>query len=312
MSNLRHIFRNFATPDIMKLLPFFLLLAASLSSFAELKVASLHPLMGDLARQVGGERVVVADIGKAGMDVHTFEPTGKDLHEIGSSDLVVASGKGLERYLASLADSLGGIPILEVGDSVPSRSIASGEHSCSSCSSCGGHGEETIDPHWWHDVKNMERATKVMEKQLILMDPDGKDYYRSRSKEARNRLKDLNRWVKGEIASLSKEQRKLVTAHAAFGYFCEAYRMKPVFVLGLSSDHEIPAKALAKEVEKLKSEGVRAVFPEKNLNPKVLAQIAREAGARMGSPLIADGAVSSYDAMIKQNVTAIVQGLSQS
>lgn len=276
---------------------------------AQVKVASLHPLMGDLVRQVGGGRVSVVDIGRPGMDVHAFAPSAKDLRAMGSCQLVVASGKGLERYLPSLADSLGGIPILEVGRGIPSRTI-SGSDSLYAC--CPHHAKGSVDPHWWHDAKNMERAVKIVEKQLVKLDPVGKDYYQSRSKETRARYKALDRWVKAQIATLPKEQRKLVTAHAAFGYFCKAYRMEPIFVLGLSGDHEVPAQQLAAEVEKLKAERVRAVFPEKNLNPKVLAQIAKEAGAKIGSALIADGAATSYDTMMQQNVTAIVRGLSQS
>ena len=273
---------------------------------AQMKVASLHPLMGDLARQVGGERVSVTDIGKVGMDVHTFAPTPKDLKAMGGSQLVLASGKNLERYLPALADSLGGIPILEVGKSIPSRTISGGDalYVC-----CPDHSHGTVDPHWWHDVGNMERAVKVVEKQLTKMDPAGKDYYKSRSKVTRDRYKNLDRWVKAQVATIPKGQRKLVTAHAAFGYFCQAYKMEPIFVLGLSDDHEVPAQELAKEVALLQKEQVRAVFPEKNSNPKVLAQIAKQTGAKTGTPLIADGAAASYDAMMQQNVTAIVKAL---
>ncbi|MBK1835225.1 metal ABC transporter substrate-binding protein [Roseibacillus ishigakijimensis] len=272
----------------------------------QLKVASLHPLMGDLVTQVGGERVSVLAIGKPGFNSHTFAPTARDLQAMGQVHLVVASGKGLERYLPAVQDAIGSIPILEVGRSIPSRSISGGE-SLYVC--CPEHSHGTVDPHWWHDVSNMERAVKVVEKQLAKMDPEGKIYYKARSQEIRKRYEQLDRWVKGQIAAIPKDQRKLVTAHAAFGYFCEAYKMEPVFVLGLSGDHEVPAQELAKEVAKLQKEGIKAVFPETNSNPKVLAQIARQAGAKVGKKLIADGAAANYDQMMQANVAAIVQAL---
>ena len=281
-----------------------LLLAACAG--AQVKITSLHPLMGDLARQVGGDRVSVVDIGKVGMDVHTFSPTAKDLQAMGGSQLVLASGKNLEPYLSSLTDSLGGIPILEVGKSIPSRTISEGDalYVC-----CPDHSHGTIDPHWWHDVSNMERAVKVMEKQLTKMDPAGKDYFKGRSKVTRDRYKNLDRWVKAQVATIPKGQRKLVTAHAAFGYFCKAYKMEPIFMLGLSDDHEVPAQELAREVALLQKEQIKAVFPEKNSNPKVLAQVAKQTGAKTGTPLIADGAAKTYDALMQHNVTAIVQAL---
>lgn len=292
----------------MKTITLTILCALTVMTQGQLKVSSLHPLMGDLVRQVGGERVSVTDIGKPGFNVHTFSPTAKDLQAMGNSQLVVASGKGIERYLVAVQDAIGAVPILEVGRSIPSRTISGGE-SLYVC--CPEHSKGAVDPHWWHDVSNMERAAKVVEKQLTKMDPAGKDYYQSRSKELRARYDVLDRWVKAQIASIPKNQRKLVTAHAAFGYFCKAYKMEPVFVLGLSGDHEVPAQELAKEVAKLKEEGVKAVFPEKLSNPKVLTQVAKQAGAKVGPALTADGAAASYELMVQENVTAIVQALAK-
>lgn len=300
----------------MNYLTAFLTLLTAAAASAELKVASLHPLMADLTRQVGGERVTVLDVGKVGMNVHTFEPTAKDLQAMSDCHLVVASGKGIETYLSSLTDALGQIPILQVGDSVPSLTIAEGDlvHACCDHGQHDHdeHADGAIDPHWWHDVSNMERAAKGLAKQLVKMDPEGKDYYESRSKETRKRLQDLERWVKAEMASIPTNQRKLVTAHAAFGYFCKAYNLTPVFVLGLSGDHEVPAKRLAEEVAKLQSEQIRAAFPEKIHNPKILAQVAKQAGVKMGGTLVADGAVTSYEEMVRGNVTTIVKGLANS
>ena len=294
----------------MKLFPILLSLLLALAAQAEMKVASLHPLMGDLVRQVGGDRVTVLDVGKVGMNVHSFEPTAKDLQEMASCQLVVGSGKGLESYLESLQDAMGKTPILLVGDSVPSLALAEGAECDHDHDHDHHHHDEAgIDPHWWHDVSNMERAVKVVSKQLSKMDPEGKDYYDSRSKETREKYQELERWVKAEMATIPTDQRKLVTAHAAFGYFCKAYNMTPVFILGLSGDHEASAKELAEEVAALQAEKVRAAFPEKVHNPKVLAQVAKQSGVKMGGSLVADGAVASYEKMMRGNVSTIVKGL---
>jgi len=282
-----------------------LLLAAPLQ--AQLEVASLHPLVGGLAREIGGDRVEVVDIAKPGFKPHRFEPTARDLAALDSSELVLASGKGLERYLDDLRDSLGETPLVEVGAGIPSRNLEGDEIHCSDC----GHDHGEIDPHWWHDVSNMERAAKIVGEALGEADPDSAEYYADRSKELRRRLSKLDAWVRAELAKVPRAQRQLVTAHAAFGYFCEAYRFEPVYLLGLSGDHEVPARELAEQVERLRDRGVRAVFPERFNNPKVLARIAEECGATLGEPLIADGAVADYEAMMKGNVLAIVGALGQ-
>jgi len=155
----------------------------------------------------------------------------------------------------------------------------------------------------------MERAIRVIEKALSKADPAGKAIYAANSKVARAQLTQLNRWVKAQIATIPKKKRHLVTAHAAFGYFCKAYGFKATFVQGLSAKGEVPATQLALSIQELRKEAIPMVFPEQSANPKILAQIAKQTGAKVGKPLIADGSVKSYQAMIQSNVTNIVAGL---
>ena len=61
----------------------------------------------------------------------------------------------------------------------------------------------------------------------------------------------------------------------------------------------------------IKGEKIAAVFPEKASNPKVLAQIAKQTGAKVGKQLIADGEIYTYQAMIQSNVKAIVEALAE-
>jgi zinc/manganese transport system substrate-binding protein len=63
----------------------------------------------------------------------------------------------------------------------------------------------------------------------------------------------------------------------------------------------------------MREKKVRAIFPESLENPKVLEQIAREAGARLGGVLYADGlgtgAASTYEGMYRYNVKTVVEAL---
>ena len=288
----------------MKRLLFYLLL----SSVAQaLDVASLHPLITDAVRQVGGERVRVVEIGKPGMNVHEFQPRATDLKKMAKAKLIFASGKKLETYLGDLEDSLGpGQVIVQVGRDIPSQKVNPKDevYACCPVHSVGG-----IDPHWWHNVRHMERAVRIIERKLAKADPEGKAYYSARAKAATARLRALDTWVKQQVASIPKSKRHLVTAHAAFGYFCKAYGFKATFVQGLSAQSEVPAKQLAISIAQIRDSAIPAVFPEQASNPKILKQIARESGAKIGKPLIADGAVASCEKMIRTNVSHIVAGL---
>jgi len=277
----------------MKFLLFFIL------SFAAhgLDVASLHPLITDAVKQVGGDRVTIIEIVKPGMNVHKFQPKASDVKSMASARLIFASGKNLEPYLKDLKDGLQADQlIIEVGESIPSQKISAKDqiYAC-----CQHHAVGGIDPHWWHNVRNMERAVRVIEKELTKADPDGKEIYAANSKAARTRLTQLDRWVKGQV----------VTAHAAFGYFCKGYGFKASFVQGLNAQGEVSATQLAEAIKQLREEGIPMVFPEKSANPKILQQIAKQTGAKVGEPLIADGATKSYQDMIMTNVNNVVAGL---
>ena len=125
-----------------------------------LKVASLHPLIADLARQIGGEQIIVVEVMKPGGDIHHFEPAPKDIASMRGARLVLASGKELETYLPKLRDSLGaGVQVLEVGEKIPS--IPSTCHHDEDEKN-GEHHHHGADPHWWHSTENMKRAARIL------------------------------------------------------------------------------------------------------------------------------------------------------
>ena len=71
------------------------------------------------------------------------------------------------------------------------------------------------------------------------------------------------------------------------------------------------AARFAELIETLKKERVIAIFPERESNPKILQSLTRDTGIKLGGELIADGrGVSSYEEMIRANVTTIVTALS--
>ena len=83
-----------------------MLALCTLSAQAVTKVASLHPLLSDMARQVGGDAVEVVNLFPENGELHAFEPTAGDLAAAAGAQLVLACGKGVEPYLEDLQDSL--------------------------------------------------------------------------------------------------------------------------------------------------------------------------------------------------------------
>ena len=273
---------------------------------AELKVASLHPLIGDLAKQVGGERVEVVDlIGRNG-DPHHFEPVAADVQKAGDATLYLASGMGMESYLGSLREILGDkARVIEIGKDLPSI-----EGECDHEGHDHDHHHHEIDPHWWHSIDLFRRAATITADAFAKADPAGTEGYARNAAAYRAKLDELERWTRKEIARIPRDRRQLATAHAAFGYFCKDRGFEPIPVQGMNRERMPDPKKLAALVAELKEKRVGAIFPEKESNPKVLEALTKDTGIKLGEALIADGSTAeSYEAMVRHNVAAIVAGL---
>ncbi|MBK8090593.1 MAG: zinc ABC transporter substrate-binding protein [Verrucomicrobiaceae bacterium] len=278
-------------------------------AFAGLKVATLHPIVADVARQVGGEHVEVVEILKPGGDVHHFEPATKDIAAMRGARLVLASGKGLETFLDKLRDSLGaGVTLFDVGEKVPSIPyVCDHEHE-----EGHDHNHGEFDPHWWHSAENMKRAARAVADAFAEADPAHADAYEAGAKAASKRFAGLQSWAKKEIAAIPRADRKLVTAHNAFGYFCKEYGFEAISVLGMSRGEDASMKKITQSVQIIRDNGIKAAFPEDQANPKVLAEIVRSTGIKLGDTLVADGTAKhahTFEMMLAHNVRAIVAAL---
>ncbi len=279
---------------------------------APLPVSALHPLMADLARQVGGTRVEVYDVASEAGNLHHFEPRPADLQHMQASAVVLASGKNLEPYLDRLKSSLGGIPIIEVGRSLPSLSVDPDlAHD-----GCASHRASAIDPHWWHGVDNMRRAARVVAQAFARQDPANEEYFLNRATAYGQQLDDLKRWALEELEKIPRGQRKLVTAHNAFGYFAKEFGFEVIAIAGLNKEQNTTPREQAATLDAVMKSGVRAVFPEMNTNHKSLDSIVSSTGTHLGPPLIADGngpgKLAGFEAMFRYNVATITQALTTS
>ena len=289
------------------LLSWFALMCGVLA--APLQVSALHPLMADLARQVGGDRVEVFDLVGEGGNPHRFEPRPEDLKKMQSSGLVLAAGKNLEPYLGRLEANLPGVTILEVGRTIPSLTV--GKDAVYTC--CPSHGADAVDPHWWHGIDHTRRAARVVAQAFAEKDPAGRDFYLANAAAYGQRLDALKKWARNELSKVPHGQRKLVTAHNAFAYFAMEFGFEAIAVAGLNKEQNTTPQEQAKTIDSVRNSGVRAVFPEKGSGLKPVEAIASAAGVRIGEPLIADGngtgGDAGFEAMIRHNVTAITMAL---
>lgn len=288
-----------------------LMLAATplLALAAPIQVSALHPLMADLARQVGGDRVTVHDLVGEGGNPHRYEPRPADLKKLSTSAIVLAAGKHQEPYLDRIRESMPQATVLEVGRTIPSLTV--GKDAVYTC--CPEHAAGTADPHWWHGIENMRRAARIVAQAFAEKDPEGKDLYLGRATTYGQQLDQLKRWARTELAKVPRNQRVLVTAHNAFAYFAKEFGFEVIAVAGLTNEQNNTPQELAKTLDSIRKSGVKAIFPEANATAKTVRSIATTAKVNLGEALISDGngtgANAGFEAMLRHNVNAITQAL---
>lgn len=280
------------------------LAAPQLFGAEKIRVSSFSTILTEIAQQVGGERAEVTAHVQPGIDPHDFEPKPADLRRVSSAQLVLLSAKHMEGYVNKLEEATGGKGnFLQVGDGFSSLKMTDEAH----------RGKEVEDPHWWHSIDNVRRATTIVRDALIKLGPPDAPLFNANAAAYRARLDALEKWVKRKLAELPRNKRKLVTSHDAFQYFAKENGFTIYPVEGVSSADQPSSKHVAELIKAIKEQGVKAVFTESLENPKVLAEITRETGAKVGGKLYADGLgegdAGTYEGMYKHNVSTIVDAL---
>ena len=282
------------------------LLALTVGAAAEekLRVSSFSTILTELAEQVGGDRVAVTGHVKPGIDPHEYEPKPGDLKVVGAAQVILLSAKHMEGYVGKLKESTGTRGVLvEVGDRFDSPKMKAD----------GEAGKTVEDPHWWHSIANMKSAVQVVRAAFTKADAVDAPVFAANAAQYLARLEALRKWARVELAKLPLDQRKLVTSHDAFQYFANENGFTIYAIEGISSADQPSSKKVADIIATIKTQGVKAIFPEKIENPKVMKEITRESGAKVGGELYADGLgedeAATYEGMYKHNVSTIVKAL---
>jgi ABC-type Zn uptake system ZnuABC Zn-binding protein ZnuA len=261
--------------------------------------------IADFARQIAGDRMTVYGILKPGADPHVYEPTPRDAEIVQKADLLLQNGLHLEgkNWMANLAKDAGK-PVISCTDGLKPLILEE-------------DGEKVEDPHAWFDPAHAATYIRNITAGLVKVDPARQVEYEARATLYLHQLQGLDAWIKQQVNRVPAERRILVTSHDAFNYFCAAYGFKNEAPAGWSTEGQITPAARKQVVESISSFGVPAIFVETSVNPKILQEIAREAGVRIGGTLYSDSmgeagsAGESYIGMMRENTLLIVEALGQ-
>lgn len=285
------------------------LMFAALSPAAaqdQLPVVASFSILGDIVKNVGGDRVAVKSLVGPNGDAHVYSPSPADAKTLADAKVIFTNGLGFEGWIARLVKSSNTkAPNIVASKGVKPRKIADSH----------GHDHGDGDPHAWQSVPNVKIYVANIRNALIAADPAGKAIYEANAAAYLDKLDALDRDVKEAISKIPPDRRKIITTHDAFGYFEGAYGMDFIAPQGVSTDSEASARDVARIIQQIKKQKIPAVFLENISDPRLLKRVADETGAKVGGTLYSDaltdekGDAPTYIDLIRHNIRTLSAAL---
>jgi zinc transport system substrate-binding protein len=258
--------------------------AGASGSGQETVVAAFYPL-AYAAEQIGGDSVDVKNLTPPGAEPHDLEVSPKDVAEVKNADLILLLGHGFQ---PQLEDAAGNADNVELLLDTPGLDLHSNG-----------------DPHVWLDPVRyslvVDRIGQVLGKQAA-------------AAELKRRLADLDAEYRLGLAHCARHE--IVTSHEAFAYLAERYGLEQVAITGLSPEAEPEPGKLTNVVALVRAHGVKTIYFETLVSPRIAETVARETGANTAvlNPIegLTDEEAANgddYFSLMRKNLAALRAGL---
>ena len=274
----------------------------------KLDVVTTTGMIGDLVENIGGKHVEVTSLMGPGVDPHLYKATQGDVKTLDSADMIFYNGLHLEGKMTDIFEMMSKdkptIAVTEDFKENQLRKVGAAEH----------------DPHVWFDVKLWIVAAEAVKKELIAKDPDHEAEYRENYEEYVLQLEELDKYVHEEINKVPEDQRVLVTAHDAFGYYGQSYGLDVRGLQGINTLSEYGSKDVTDMRNYLVENKIKAIFIESSVPRKAIEAVIQGAGkqghkVKIGGELFSDAMgergteEGTYIGMVRHNTDTIVRAL---
>jgi len=275
-----------------------------------LDIVATTGMIGDAARQIGGDLVDVRALMGPGVDPHAYRQTRSDIVAMANADLVLWHGLFLEAQMEDFMHGLEEVgAVVAVAESLPRNLLIGNEDYA-----------DKFDPHVWMNPNLWSRVVLNVRDALIKVRPESENIFRANADAHLIELQQLAQYTTLVLSSVPADSRVLISAHDAFNYFGNAYGFEVMGIQGISTESEAGLQRIAKMVETLVDRKIGAVFVESSVsdrNVRALIEGAAAAGHEViiGGTLFSDAMgddgtyEGTYLGMIDHNATVISRAL---
>ena len=291
-------------------------------------------VLGDMVQRIGGDLVSVTTLVGPEGDTHVYRPDPADARAVSNAEILVFNGLGFEGWLDRLieASDFDGVRVVAT-DGIKLMPLDDDDGDHKDEDDHKGHDDHkddedhkghdhhrhdhgAFDPHAWQYLANGVVYVDNITAALAKADPANASTYYGNRESYVAEIRALDDEIRATVAALPEDRRTIITPHDAFGYFSQAYGLRFLAPVGISTESEPSAADVADLIRQIREQGIGAVFVESITDARLLQQIADETGASIGGTLYSDalsgpeGPASTYLDMMRHNITTLAQALS--
>lgn len=276
----------------------------------KLKIVTTTGMIRDAVLNIVGDNAEVIALMGPGVDPHLYKATQGDLKKLTEADIIFYNGLHLEGKMGEVLEKLGRTkPVVAIASTIPHSRLREVEGF-----------EGVTDPHIWFDVSLWKEAVKAIHTFLVEFDAPDKPYYDSSTAVYLTRLDSLHAAVQESILTIPEEQRVLITAHDAFGYFGDAYGIEVRGLQGISTVSEFGLRDVTDLVDFIIQRKIKAIFVETSVSERSINAVlegckSKKWNVRIGGSLYSDAMgedgtpEGTYIGMVQANVKTIKEAL---
>ena len=297
----------------------FLVMAGSLALFSDpagaqnVKVETSFYTLQEIVSRIGGEHIESDSIIPSGAEIHSYEPSPRDIARIENVDLFVYVGSGLEPWgerveemfkqnditFLKVSDRMDMLPYREpdiddflieteqdpdheeehnhdeTGHNHSPDEDSIGDEDDAHHSHDHGHDHGAYDPHVWVDPLNYLEIARLVKEELIVLDPENTESYRENFQDVKDKITELD--SKFSETLKEKESDLILVSHAAFSYLGERYGFKQLAVTGITPHEEPSPRTTHKLIQLAEERGINYIFRETLSSPRIVDVLAEEA-----------------------------------
>lgn len=259
----------------------------------------------DFLRHIGGDAINLSMLMLPGADVHTFDPTPKDMKTVQDADLFVTVGGESDAWADTIVESVDNehlecVRLMDLVDEVVEEEIVEGmeveEHDEEAHQeeadghgdeegaqeeNAGSHGDEKeFDEHVWTSPKNAMQIVEGLCGKLSQLDQKNAGLYQKNAEQYQKKLEVLDQKFT-QVVSNSKRREIVVADRFPFRYFADAYGLKYYAAYpGCSTQTGASVETIAFLIDKVKEDKIPVVFHMELSSQLMCNTICDETGAK--------------------------------